>query len=302
MATFAKGGGKKGKDKMTANGQGPARGQGHKLPRTRVSAEKFTGVVAAWMGKYGWLTPDEPIEHEKAQKHQGGIFASMDDIEGGSSLDAGAPVEFHIWEDDDGLGAEEVVQTGAGVPGKGKGKKGQGKESSKGTVTKPSPFGAAAAGWGAAAGKGWQSGKAAAGWGAAAAAWAPATQYWKGGKGAKGVMSPFEKPAIASAAGFKGGKGKADGGKGKGQGHKLPRTRLSAEKFTGTVKAWKGKYGWITPSEEIEHEKASSHNGQLFVSLDDLEGGIKELTVGSTVEFHITEDTSGLGAEEVVQY
>jgi len=298
MATFAKGfkkggkGGKGAKDELTAGGEGPARGTGHTLPRTRVSAEKFTGVCSAWKGKYGWITPDEPIEHEKAGKHRGSIFFGMNDIEGGESVESGATVEFHIWEDDDGLGADEVVQTGEGTPNTGKAK-GKGKDKGK---TGGSMFNSQAV-------KGW-SGKAnfgAKGWNSMAAAWQPAKGASKGwfGKGAfmSKVAGPFDKTGAFQ---------KGDGSKGKGKGgkahQKLPKTRVSSEKFTGTVKAWKGKYGWITPSETIEHEKASKNKGDLYVSIDDLDGEIKELTTGALVEFHIFEDSSGLGAEEVVQY
>jgi len=98
------------------------------------------------------------------------------------------------------------------------------------------------------------------------------------------------------------GKGKDQGKKGgKTPGHLLPRTRISSEKFTGEVIEWKGKFGWVKPSEEIEHEKASKHDGKLFVSMNDLEGGLTELTPGATVEFHIWEDKSGLGADEVAE-
>lgn len=102
-------------------------------------------------------------------------------------------------------------------------------------------------------------------------------------------------------AGKSGGKEKGKGkGKKGGDGHLLPRTRISAEKFTGTVAAWKGKYGWIQPAEPIEHEKAGMHRGGLFVSSSDLQG-VEELTPEAVVEFHIAEDSSGLLAEEVVQ-
>merc|ERR1740121_2746407 len=102
---------------------------------------------------------------------------------------------------------------------------------------------------------------------------------------AKGVMSQL-------FGGKDGGKGKdGKGKKGKkvskegGKGHLLERNRISAEKFLGTVAAWKGKYGWITPSEEIPHEKASLHRGSLFTCVEDLVG-LEALTDGATVEFH----------------
>jgi len=276
----------KGKGKSFGKGKGAAaeggKGQGHTLPRTRLSAEKFTGTVAAWKGKYGWIKPGEEIEHEKASSHNGSLFCSKDDLIGVEALEEGATVEFHIWEDDSGLGAEEIVQTGRGKGGKA-GKAGKG---------------AAPAWGGGAAAKGWA---------------APA----KGGAKGWGVSPPIAKPVISSFSskgydkgydkgygkGYDKGYGKAgDKGKGKGKnagkGHLLPRTRVSAEKFTGTVSAWKGKYGWITPAEEISHEKAGNHKGGVFVSKDDLIDA-EELAVGATVEFHIWEDSSGLGAEEV---
>merc|ERR1712217_289938 len=92
------------------------------------------------------------------------------------------------------------------------------------------------------------------------------------------------------------GKGKARTG---APGHKLPRERISEEKFSGTVVAWKGKYGFIKPSEEIPHPKANLHNGCLYVSNSDLEQGMTELQADAVVLFHIFEDSSGLGAEEV---
>jgi len=102
------------------------------------------------------------------------------------------------------------------------------------------------------------------------------------------------------------GKGKGKGkSKGKnpnwtgGNGHLLPRTRISEAPFGGTVLEWKGKYGWIQPAEEIPHEKAKKHQGRIFVGMDDVMGDTKELTPGATVQYHIWEDEDGLGAEEV---
>lgn len=283
-----------------AKGKGASK-QGHTLPRTRVTAEKFTGVVVAWKGKYGWIKPDEEIEHEKASMRNGSIFASQSDIlDGSTELHPGAPCEFHICEDDSGLGAEEIIETGPPDPTaipeqKGKsGPKGGGKFGGKANGKAASPWGGDK-GFGKAPtkafSKGWSEpygGKGKDSWGGA----------YSGGKG-KDSYGSCGKGSFGSP-----GKSKDDKGKGKGKGgkgHLLPRTRISAEKFQGTVAAWKGKYGWITPSEEIEHEKAKGRKG-LFVSKADLEGGIEELTEGATVEFHLWEDESGLGAEEVIQY
>merc|ERR1712151_835277 len=95
---------------------------------------------------------------------------------------------------------------------------------------------------------------------------------WDGGWGGKGMKGGFGK----------GGKGGEKGGKNgkKGQGHTLERKRITADKFLGTVAAWKGKYGWITPAEEIHHEKADKTKG-LFVSSSDLPAGLTELPTGA---------------------
>mmetsp|Transcript_53868 Transcript_53868/g.136780 ORF Transcript_53868/g.136780 Transcript_53868/m.136780 type:complete len:243 (+) Transcript_53868:93-821(+) len=114
------GNGCKGKAKGKGKGKPfttPEGGKGHTLERTRLSAEKFTGTVVEWKGKFGWVKPGEEIDHEKAKLHKGNLFVGMNDIEGATSLTAGATVEFHICEDSSGLGAEEVVQIGAPPPG-----------------------------------------------------------------------------------------------------------------------------------------------------------------------------------------
>lgn len=95
-----KGKGKKGKNK----------GKGHLLPRTRISEDPIAGTVEEWKGKFGWIRPLEPLEHEKAERHGGRIFCGMDDIGDLEELTVGATVEFQVWEDASGLGAEEVIQ------------------------------------------------------------------------------------------------------------------------------------------------------------------------------------------------
>merc|ERR1719473_306040 len=97
--------------------------------------------------------------------------------------------------------------------------------------------------------------------------------------------------------GFKGdfkGKGK---GKGKKPGYTLPRERITEAPVIGEVIEWKGKYGWVKPSEPIQHEKASKRDGKIFVSQTDLVGAT-ELTPGKLCQFHVFADPAGLGGEE----
>eukprot|EP00442_Polarella_glacialis_P011327 CAMPEP_0115152880 /NCGR_PEP_ID=MMETSP0227-20121206/66404_1 /TAXON_ID=89957 /ORGANISM="Polarella glacialis, Strain CCMP 1383" /LENGTH=263 /DNA_ID=CAMNT_0002563533 /DNA_START=62 /DNA_END=853 /DNA_ORIENTATION=- len=138
-------------------------------------------------------------------------------------------------------------------------------------------------------------GAAAMGKGQAKGSWMMPQMGGKGvfGKGmmAKGFMGGF------AAKGMDKGKGKGKMGKG----HTLPRQRVTDDPVTGEVVEWKGKYGWVMPSAPIEHEKASKHEGKIFVSKSDLVG-VEELTVGSLCQFHVFTDASGLGAEECVGY
>merc|ERR1712087_1058908 len=75
----------------------------------------FSGEVVDWKGKFGYIMPSEPIEHEAAQKKGGKIWASMADIESGATeLAVGQQVSFHVYLDDSGvLGAEEIEENGS---------------------------------------------------------------------------------------------------------------------------------------------------------------------------------------------
>lgn len=258
----AKGGkGKSFDGNAKGRGKNSDRGMGHKLPRTRITAEKFAGSVVGWQGKYGWVKATEDIEHEKAGLRGGKLFCGPEDVTNRDRLEVGMQVLFHIYEDDQGLGADDIeVTDDSEVVPESEIKKSKGKGGSKG----------------------WNNG------GAAAVPW--------------GVQKPFEAKADGKGAtkGSKKGDGKDKGKTGKKARNQLPRTRITAEKFTGTVDAWKGKYGWIQPSEEIPHEKANKNNGKLYVNIDDVEGN-EALEADAVVEFHIWEDETGLGAEEVVK-
>merc|ERR1712039_1125848 len=229
----------------------------------------FSGEVVDWKGKFGYIMPSEPIEHEAAQKKGGKVWASMADIESGATeLAVGQQVSFHVYLDDSGiLGADEIEEHGD-PPAQPRAAKGTAKGFSKG-------FRAPAA---------------------ASPPWSAPTK----GKG-KSSKAPWETASPWSG----GGKGKDKGkGKGKSKGPRKPtgadleRERLTAEKFTGEVLSWSGKFGFIKPDEEVDHPNAKKKEGKIWVSVNDIDGD--ELTVGQNVSFHIYNDASGvLGAEEV---
>lgn len=285
----AKGAGKGGKNFGAApygKGFGKAEGKskgpsGPELERERLTAEKFTGEVVFSRGKWGNIMPSEPVDHPDAAKKNGQLwFSFVDVLSGATELADGQPVSFHIYRDTSGtLGAEEIEEDGeapeqAAAPAKGKAVNGKGKAAGK----------SAKAPW-------------------AAPAWAaPAAAPWGFDKGGKGkACKGFDKGGKGFDKGFDKGKGKGkDKGKRGPSGADLPRERLTAEKFTGEVVDWKGKWGNIMPTEPVDHPDAAKKGGKLWVSVNDIEGGGTELIVGSTVSFHIYTDSSGtLGAEEV---
>lgn len=85
--------------------QGPS---GPDLERERLTAGPITGVVASFKGSMGWIQPDVPFEHETAQKHKGKIYVHKKDVATGT-LSKDDSVQFEVYVDASGLGAEDVV-------------------------------------------------------------------------------------------------------------------------------------------------------------------------------------------------
>lgn len=79
-----------------------------KLPRTRITGESVTGTVVSWKGTHGFITPDDVIDHPKASLKDGKIYVSASDVLTGE-LNVGDLVNFHVYEDKSGLGAEECI-------------------------------------------------------------------------------------------------------------------------------------------------------------------------------------------------
>lgn len=76
-----------------------------------------------------------------------------------------------------------------------------------------------------------------------------------------------------------------------------PRTAIPGPRQTGTITAWKDKFGWIEPSKPINHPAASKRGGKIFIGIEDV---VEELDgVGATVSFTLYSDATGLGAADV---
>jgi hypothetical protein len=73
------------------------------------------------------------------------------------------------------------------------------------------------------------------------------------------------------------------------------RERLSDEPVKGSVKMWKGSFGWIKTEEDIKHPL---FKGDIYVTAKDVEGA-EMMGVGMDVYFFVYADAQGLGAENV---
>uniref|UniRef100_A0A6U9ID88 Uncharacterized protein n=1 Tax=Zooxanthella nutricula TaxID=1333877 RepID=A0A6U9ID88_9DINO len=92
---------------------GGMRPSGPDLPRQRVSEAPVCGAVVSWKGQYGWVKPDQPIEHASAGKNNGLLYVSVKDLSGITELAEGAAVAFQVYADARGLGAEECCLPGS---------------------------------------------------------------------------------------------------------------------------------------------------------------------------------------------
>jgi len=131
-----------------------AAGPGTKLARTHVSALRRKGQVIKWFGQFGWVKLDQPIDHPAASKHNGDLYLHSSDMGGGAKVEIGSEVDFVVYADASGLGAESVrilpkgsgtssssssgaAGVAAGAPGKGTT---AGKSSAGGIIGKGSPL------------------------------------------------------------------------------------------------------------------------------------------------------------------
>ena len=72
---------------------------------------------------------------------------------------------------------------------------------------------------------------------------------------------------------------------------------LHQKPLLGTVNSWRGKFGFITPDDTIEHPMANRHNGELYFDHTDVQEEIGG--VGARVRYVLYADSKGLGAMKV---
>jgi len=80
--------------------------------KNKVLKKRISGKVTEWKGRFGWVQPNQPVDHPMAQKNKGRIYLAQEDVE----LDisgVGALVNFFLYADGKGLGAKNVRPDGA---------------------------------------------------------------------------------------------------------------------------------------------------------------------------------------------
>mmetsp|Transcript_43436 Transcript_43436/g.125364 ORF Transcript_43436/g.125364 Transcript_43436/m.125364 type:complete len:553 (-) Transcript_43436:97-1755(-) len=255
-----------------------------------LGGRRISGTIISWKGTIGWIKPASEIDHPEAELHTGKVFLHRNDVASGANLGMlrGARVNFTVYADGTGLGAQQcrVVTLGEASQGKGEDRGVQK------TIGKRQPLGKFAARSRSAppervAGKPqpWVRGGAGA---------APVAK----GKG-KGKGKSKDGVREGKGGGRKGAKGGTKGGKGKRKGgpkEQPPRKRIGG-RLTGKILRWGRTFGFVEAEEPIEHPAAKKHKGEVFLHEDDVMGG-KKPREGDAVDFLPYADRSGLGAEK----
>lgn len=78
------------------------------MQRERISESEVTGEVVVWYGTHGWISLHEDLLHPKALERNGKVYMSKEDLDDGGTVRGGDMVQFHVFLDDSGLGAESI--------------------------------------------------------------------------------------------------------------------------------------------------------------------------------------------------
>lgn len=294
--------------------------------RTPISGPRQTGTVVDWKGAFGWIEPSKPIKHPNAHMKGGKVYLGAEDVT--EELDGiGAIVNFTLYSDSTGLGASDCKAGASGASYAKPGSKAGANLDASGKLATSSAVAAYKA-------ANSPSAKLAAQKAAAKARAAPVNQRVAAKPGAnltasgkfaassavaayKAANTPAAKAAVAkttksvqqtawkkqpSAPSAPVWKKTAQGG-GEGGGWKAQqkkegsREMLHDEFLIGTISAWRGKFGWVKPDDEIDHPDMDKHKGDLYLKQEDVEEEIEG--VGARVQFMLYSDGMGLGAANV---
>lgn len=77
---------------------------------------KCRGEFLVMLGHYGWIMSMQPINHPDAARHGGRIYVNRKDFRARSEPQPGDEVEFCVYADESGLGAEDCYVVGEAEP------------------------------------------------------------------------------------------------------------------------------------------------------------------------------------------
>jgi len=85
-------------------------GKGAKAARKRISSARVRGSIVEWRKTqgWGWIQPEADVDHPDISKNNGRIYLHKNDIKGFSTIKDNMVVDFCIYADHRGLGAEDV--------------------------------------------------------------------------------------------------------------------------------------------------------------------------------------------------
>lgn len=277
--------------------------------RTPINGPRQMGTVVDWKGAFGWVEPSKPIKHPNAHKHGGKVYLAAEDVS--EELDGiGCSVNFTLYSDGTGLGAADCRM--AKGPAKPAFQGNNGKPATSGAVAN---FRAANSPGGKAAGKGKGKQQAGAALQTALAVQQAAFQKkpqqapGKGGfqsampkAGGKGGFQAAASQMQQNAGNWRnnaqgGFQGKAAGKAAGKNTASQKRDILHDQPLLGTIVQWRGKFGWLKPHDTIDHPLADKHQGDLYLTQQDVEEEIEG--EGSVVSFILYGDSKGLGAMNV---
>lgn len=73
--------------------------------------QRIRGRVSQWQGFFGWITPQGCLSDDLQpllEQHQDRIYVNWRDVQKGVNMEVGTAVDFLVYADDNGLGAQDV--------------------------------------------------------------------------------------------------------------------------------------------------------------------------------------------------
>jgi cold shock CspA family protein len=102
-----KGAGKGAKPVSAAAAYGEKKEQAPPGPRERIGDVQQIGEIVEWKGSFGWAQLAEEVDHPDASKRRGRVYVAAKDCVGKKMFAPGDIVQFYLYPDGTGLGAEQ---------------------------------------------------------------------------------------------------------------------------------------------------------------------------------------------------